>query len=121
MIADILSNEKHNPAVTELLRRGSKRNISLAFITQSYFSLPKDITRKSTHYFIMKIPNKRELKQLASHNSSDFDFNDFMNLYKNCIEKPYSFLVIDNTLAGDSSFHFRKNLMKRNIKTNHDN
>ena len=69
----------------------------------------------------MKIPNKQELKQVASHNSSDIDFQDFMNLYKTCTEKPYSFFVIDNTLASDNSLHFRKKSYTKNIKTNHDN
>ena len=65
------------------------------------------------HYFIMKIPNKQEPKQIASHNSSDIDFQDFMNLYKTCTKKPFSFLVIDNTLASDNPLHFRKNLVER--------
>ena len=72
--------------VTELFIRGRKLNISLVFITQSYFAVPKDIILNSTHCFIVKFPNKRELKQIASHNSSDIDFQDFMNLYKKCIK-----------------------------------
>ena len=59
IIADMLSNKKFNPIVTELFIRGRKLNISLAFITQSYFVVPKYIRSNSTHYFIMKIPNKR--------------------------------------------------------------
>ena len=65
MIADMLSNKKLNPIVTESFIRGRKLNISLAFITQSYFVVPKNIRLNSTHYFIMKIPNKRELQQIA--------------------------------------------------------
>ena len=84
----MLVNKKLNPIVTELFIRGKKLNISLAFVTQSYFAVSKDIRLNSTHYFIVKILNKRELKQIASHNSSDIDFQDFMNLYKRCIEKP---------------------------------
>ena len=61
IIADMPSNKKFNPIVTELFIRGRKLNISLAFITQSYFVVPKYIRSNSTHYFIMKIPNKREL------------------------------------------------------------
>ena len=75
--------------------------------------MPKDIRLNSMHYFIMKIPNKGELKQIASHNSSDIDFNNFMNLYKKCTEKPYSLLVIDATLASDNTLRFRKNLIER--------
>ena len=61
----------------------------------------------------MKNPNKWELKQIASQNSSDIDINDFVNLYKKSTSKPYSFLVIDATLASDNPLHFRKNLMER--------
>ena len=60
----------------------------------------------------MKIPNKWELKQIASQNSSDIDFQDFINLYKKCTPKPYSFLVIDNTLASGNPSRFRKNLLE---------
>ena len=59
-IADMLSNKKLNPIVTELFIRGRKLNISLVFITESYFAVPKNIRLNSTHYFIMKIPNKQE-------------------------------------------------------------
>ena len=65
------------------------------------------------HYFIMKIPNKQELQQTAFNHSSDIDFQDFMNLYKKCTAKPYSFLVIDATLASDNPLRFRKNLLER--------
>ena len=62
----------------------------------------------SIHYFIIKIPNKQELQQIASNHSSGIDFKYFMNLYKKCTAKPNSFLVIDATLASDSSLRFRK-------------
>ena len=61
----------------------------------------------------MRIPNKPELKQISSHNSSDIDFKDFMNIYKKCTEKPYSFLVVDATLASENPLCFRKNLIER--------
>ena len=112
MIADMLSNNKFNPIVTELFIRGRKLNISLVFITQSSFAVPKNIRPNSAHYFVMKIPNKRELQQIAFNHSSDIDFQDFMSLYKKCTEKPYSFLVIDTTLASDNPLHFRKNLLE---------
>ena len=91
MIADMLSNKKLNPVVIELFIRGKKLNISLVFIKQSYFTVSKNIRLNSTHYFIMKIPNKRELQQIAFNHSSDIDFQDFINLYKKCTAKPYSF------------------------------
>ena len=112
MIADMLSNEKLNPIVTELFIRGRKLNISLVFITQSYFSVPKNIRVNSTHYFVIKIPNKKEFKQIAFNHSSDIDFQDFMNLYKKWTAERYSFLVIDTTLSSDNSSRFRKKLLE---------
>ena len=113
MIADMLSNKKLNPIVTELFIRGRKLNISLVFITQSYFAVPKNIRLNSTHYFIMKIPNKQELQQIAFNHSSDIGFKSFMNLYEKCVAKPYSFLVIDATLSLNNTSCFRKNLLER--------
>ena len=104
--------KKLNPIVTELLIRGRKLNISV-FITQSYFAVPKNIRPNSTHYFVMKIPNKRELQQIAFNNSSHIDFQDFMNLYKKCTVNTYSFLVVDTALALDNPLRFRKNLVER--------
>ena len=106
MFVDMLSNKNVNPMVTELFIRGRKLNISLVFITQSYFDVPKN-------YLIMKIPNKQELHWTTSHHSSDIGFKDFVNLYKKCTAKPYTFLVIDVTLASDNPSRFRKNLLER--------
>ena len=106
MIADILNNKKPNPVVTELSNR--KLNMSLVFIRQSHFAAPKNITLNSTHYVIMKVPNKRELQEIAFNHSSDIDFRNFMNLYRKCTGKPYSFLDIDATLASDNFSCFRK-------------
>ena len=89
MIADMLSNKKLNPIVTELFIRGRKLNISLVFITQSYFTVPKNNRLNSTHYFLMKIPNKREPQQVAFNHSSDIDFQDLINLYKKCTAEPF--------------------------------
>ena len=69
-----------------LVIRGRKLNISLALIIQSYFTGPKNIKLNSTHCFIIKVPNRRELQQIAFNLSSDIDFKDFMNLYKNVLE-----------------------------------
>ena len=63
------------------------------------------------HYFIMKMPNKRELQQIASHHSSDIDFKNFMKLYKDYTKEPYSFLVNDTTLSSDNPLQFRNNLL----------
>ena len=110
MIADMISNNKLNPIVTELFIRGRKLNISIVFITQSYYKVPKDVRLNSTHFFIMQIPNKRELQQIALNHSSDVDFKDFMKIYKKCTAKPYSFLANDTTLPSDDPLRFRKNL-----------
>ena len=99
MIADMLSNKKINP--TELYIRQRKTNIFLAFITQSFFAVQKNIRINSTSYFVMKIPNKRDLQQITFNHSSDDDFQEFMNLYKKCTEKLNSVVVIDTTLASD--------------------
>ena len=111
MIADMINNNKLNPIVTELFIRGRKLNISIVFITQSYFKVPKDARLNSTHFFIMKIPNKGELQQIALNHSSDIDFKDFMNIYKKCTKKPCSFLVDDTTLPSDDPLRFRKNIL----------
>ena len=112
MIADMINNKKLNPIVTELFIRGRKINISTVFITQSYFKVPKDVRLNSTHFFIMKIPNKRELHQIALNHSSDIDFKDFIKIYKKCTTEPYSFLVHDTTIPSDDPLSFGKNLLK---------
>ena len=112
MIADMINNKKLDSTVTELFIRGRKLNISIVFITQSYFKVPKDVRLNSTHFFIMKIPNKRELQQIALNHSSDIDFKDFMNIYKKYTKKPYSFLVNDTNLPSDDPLTFRKHLLR---------
>ena len=122
MIADMINNNKLNPIVTELFIRGRKLNISIIFITQSYFKVPKDVRLNSTHFFIMKILNKRELQQIALNHSSHIDFKDFMNIYKKYTKEPYSFLVNDTTLPSDNPLRFRKNLLEsfKDEKLQHD-
>ena len=110
VFADMINNKKLNPIVTELFIRGRKLNISIVFNTQSYFKVPKDVRLNSTHFFIMKILNKRELQQIALNHSSDIDFKDFMKIYKECTNEPYSFLVNDTTLQSDNPLRFRYNL-----------
>ena len=107
-----LENKKLSPIITELYIRERKLNISLAFITQSYFAVPKNIRLTSTHYFVMKIPNKRELQQIAFNHSSDINFKIFMNLYKKCTAKTYSCLMIDTTRASDDASRFRNSLLE---------
>ena len=104
MIADMINNKKLNPIVTELFIRGRKLNISIVFIMQSYFKVPKDVRLNSTHFFIMKIPNKRELQQIALNHS-------FMKIFKKYTAELYSFLVNDTALPSDDPLRFRKNLL----------
>ena len=94
MIADMVSNKKLNPIVTELFIRGTKLNIYLVFITQSYFAVSKDIKLNSAHYFVMKVPNKKELQQIQFNHSSDIDFQEFTNLYKKRTEKHILFWLL---------------------------
>ena len=98
MITGMINNKKLNSIVTELFIRGRKLNISLVFITQSYFKVPKDVRLNSTHFFIMKIPNKRELQQIALNHSSDINSKDFIKIYRKCTAEPYFFLVNDVAL-----------------------
>ena len=108
VMADMINNKKLNSIVIELLTRCRKLNISLVFITQSYFRVPKDVMINSTLFFIMKILNKRELQQIAMNSSSDIDFKYFIKIYKKCTAEPYSFLVDDSTLKSDHPLRFRK-------------
>ena len=80
VIVDMIHNQKLNSIVTELFIRGRKLNISLVFITQSYFKVPKNVRLNTTHFFIAKIPNKRELQQIATNHLSDINPKDFINI-----------------------------------------
>ena len=110
MIADTIHNKKLNSIVTELLIRGRKLNIHLVFITQSYFKVPKDVRLNTTHFFISKIPNKREIKQIAINHSSYISTKNFENIYRKCAAESYSFFVNDTTLTSNNPLRFRKNL-----------
>ena len=85
-----------------------KTNISLVFMTQSYFSVPKDVRLNSTHYMIMKINSRKELQNIAINHSADFDYKDFIKTYRDCVKEPYSFLTIDTTLPSSNILRFRK-------------
>ena len=98
MIANIMTNRRFQAITKELFIRCRKLNISLVFITQSYFSVPKDVRLNSTHYLIMKINNKRELQNIAINHSADIDYKDFMKIYRECTKEPFNFLTIYTTL-----------------------
>ena len=95
MIADIMSSEKFKAIVKELFIRCRKLNISIVFITPSYFRTPKDARLNSTHYILMKIGNTKELKSTAEENSGHLDFKEFLKIYNYCTREPYSFMMVD--------------------------
>ena len=91
MIADIMTNKKFQAIIKELFIRCRKLNISLIFITQSYFSVPQDARLNTTHYFIMKISDKIELQNIAHNHSVDINYKDFMKIYRECTKEPLNF------------------------------
>ena len=91
MTTNIMKNQKFQAIIKELFIRCRKLNISLVFITQSYFSVPKDVRLNSTHYLIMKINNKKELQNIAINHSVDIDFKEFMKIYIECTKEPFLF------------------------------
>ena len=102
-----------NLIISNLFISERKVNISLVFITRSSFAVPKNIRLNSTHYFVMEVPNKGELQSFIS-----IDSQDFMNLYKKCTAKPYSYIVIDTTFASDDPIRFLERIFKINQSIN---
>ena len=88
-------------------------------MSQSYFSVPKDVRLNSTH-LIMKINNKRELQDIAISHSADIDIKDFMKIYREFTKEPHSFLTIDTTLPSSNPLRFRKNLSDTFIKNDNN-
>ena len=115
----MIHNKKLDLIVTKLFIKGRKLNISLVFIIQSYFKVPKYVRLNTSHFFITKIPNKRELQQIAINHSSDISTKDFANIYKKCTVEPHLLFVNDTSLASDNPLRFRKLFLKYN--KNHDN
>ena len=106
-----MSNKKFQAIIKESLIRCRKLNISLVFITKSYFSVPKDFRLNLAHYLIMKINNRKEFQNIAINHSADIGYNDFVKIYRECTREPYSFLTIDTTLPANDSLRFRKDLL----------
>ena len=109
MIADIMSSTKFQAIIKELFIRCRKLNISIVFITQSYFRMPKDARLNSTHYVIMKIQSRKEFQNIAPENSGDINFKDFLKTYKDYTSKPYSCMIIDTTVPSGNPMRLRKN------------
>ena len=99
-----MSNKKAQQVLKELFIRCRKLNLSPCFLTQSYFSVPKDIRLNCTHDIIFKLNNKRELQNIAMNHSADIDYKDFVNIYRNCTKEPFNFLTIDTTQPIDKRF-----------------
>ena len=113
-IADMETNKKLSPIVTELFLRGRKLNISLVFISQFYLKVLQTIKLNATPNKIPKtpkIPNKKGLQQVASNHSSDTKFINFMKHCKYYTKEPYLFLVNDTTFPSNILLRFRKNLL----------
>ena len=107
MIADIEHNKKSKRIIKELSFRARKINISIVFITQLYFRALKDVRLNSTHYILMKINNKKELKCIVEEKSGNLDYKDFLKIYNYCTREPYSFILIDTRPT--TSIPFKKN------------
>ena len=112
MIADIMTSKKFQAIVKELFIRCRKLNISLVFITQSYFSVPKDLRLNSTHYLIMKINNRKKLQNIAINHSAGIDYKNFTKYCRQCTRELFNFLTIDTTLLASNPLRFRKNLFE---------
>ena len=107
MIADIEYNKKFKITTKELFYRARKINVSIIFITQSYFRALKDARLNSAHYILMKIGNKKELKRIAEEKSDHLDYKDFLKIYNCCTREPYLFMLIDTRPT--TSVTFKKN------------
>ena len=95
MIADIEYNKNFKRIIKELFYRARKINVSIIFILQSYLRVLKDDRLNSTHYILMKISNKKELKRIAEKKSGHLYCKDFLKIYNDCTREPYSFMLID--------------------------
>ena len=107
MIADIEYNKNFKKIIKELFYRARKINVSIVFIRQSYFRALKDARLNSTHYILMKIGNKKELKRIAEQKSGRLGYKDFLRIYNYCTREPYSFMTID--ARPTATIPFKKN------------
>ena len=114
MIADIEYNKNFKRIIKELFYRAHKINVSIVFITQSYFRALKDARLNSTHYILMKIGNKKELKSIAAEKSDHLDYKDFFKMYNYCTREPYSFMTID--ARPTATMVFKKNFTELHYK-----
>ena len=106
-----MTNKNFQAIIKELFIRCRILNTSLAFITQSYFSVPKVVRLNSTHYLIVKINNKRKLQNIAINHFADIDYKDFMKTYKEYTKESYSFMIINTALPASDPLRSRKDLL----------
>ena len=97
MISHVMSYKKAQQILKDLFIKCRKLNISLCFLTQSYFSVPKDVRLNCTHYILFKLNNKRELQNIAIDHSAHIDYKDFIKIYRDCTKEHFNFLTIDTT------------------------
>ena len=97
MISHVMSDKKAQQILKDLFIRCRKLNISLCFLTQSYFSVPKSVRLNCIHYILFKLNNRRELQNIAIDHSADIDYKDFIKIYRVCTKEPFNFLTIDTT------------------------
>ena len=97
MISHFMSDKKTQQILKDLFIRCRKLNISLCFLTKSYFAVQKDVRLNSAHYILVKLNNKRELQNLAINHSADIDYKDFIKIYRVCTKETFNFLTIDTT------------------------
>ena len=121
MVADIMISGKFKAIVKGLFIRCRKFSISIVFITQSYFRTPKDAILNSTHYILMKIGNKKDLKSIAEENSAHLDFKDFLKIYNYCTKEPYSFIMVDTRPTARVLFkkNFDEPIDLRHLRADH--
>ena len=113
MITDVISNQNVETIAKQYFIHDRKLNFPLIFNAQWYFFfVPKSVSLNSTHYFIMKVLNKYELRLIALNYSPGMTFGNFLKIYRqNTIKPPYSLLVNDNALPSDIPYSFWNNLV----------
>ena len=107
IIADIEYNKNFKRIIKELFYRARKINVSIVFTTQSCIRALKDARLNITHYILMKIGSKKELKRITEEKSSHLDYKDFLKIYNYCTREPYSFMAID--ARPTATIPFKKN------------
>ena len=97
MISHVTSDKKTQQILKDLFIRCRTLNISICFLTQSYFPVPKDVRLNCVHYILFKLNNKSELQNIAINHSADIDYKNFIKIYRHCIKERFNFLTIDTT------------------------